>query len=91
MPRNDNEMSVDVKVDFFAFGSAIYFIMTVHEIFPELDTLEEEEEEELESRLKKGQFPTDNHVCSHITDKCWRQQYESASEIIFDLSQIKAS
>lgn len=42
MPQNDNEMSVNVKVDIFAFGSAIYFIMTGHEIFPELDTLEEE-------------------------------------------------
>ncbi|ODM23257.1 hypothetical protein SI65_00846 [Aspergillus cristatus] len=62
-----------------------------HEIFPELDTLNDEDEEELESRLAKGQFPMDNHLCSRITEKCWRQQYNSASEIIFDLSQIKTS
>lgn len=81
----------DEKYDLFAFGSAVYFIMMGHEIFPELDSLKDEDEEELESRLEKGQFPIDNHLCSHITEKCWRQQYESASEIIFDLSQIKSS
>lgn len=33
-----------VATDLFALGSAIYFIMTGHEIFPELDSLEDDEE-----------------------------------------------
>ena len=32
-----------IKTDLFALGSAIYFIMG-HEVFPELDSLEDDEE-----------------------------------------------
>ena len=33
-----------VETDIFALGSAIYFIMTGHKVFPELDSLEDNEE-----------------------------------------------
>ncbi|KAH8433040.1 uncharacterized protein LDX57_010679 [Aspergillus melleus] len=88
MPRIHGDFA-NVKTDIFALGSAIYFIMLGHEVFPELDNLEDDEQ--IASRFQSGQFPTDSHACSMITDKCWRQMYESAEEIIFDITQVQAS
>ncbi|PLN81868.1 kinase-like domain-containing protein [Aspergillus taichungensis] len=88
MPRIHGDFA-DVKTDLFALGSAVYFIMLGHEVFPELDSLEDDEQ--IASRFQSGQFPTDSHACSKITDKCWRQLYESAEDILFDISQVQAS
>ncbi|KAJ5852891.1 hypothetical protein N7534_005434 [Penicillium rubens] len=75
-----------VATDLFALGSAIYFIMTGHEVFPELDSWEDDEE--ILSRFQNGLFPNDNHPCSQITEKCWKQQYRQAAEIVSDLCFI---
>lgn len=75
-----------VATDLFALGSAIYFIMTGHEVFPELDSLEDDEE--ILSRFKYGLFPNDNHPCSQITEKCWKQQYRQAAEVVSDLTNL---
>lgn len=87
-PRVDGNYA-DVKTDIFALGSAIYSIMMGHEIFPELNSWEHEEE--IETRFGNGQFPTDTHLCFEITEKCWKQSYESAREILSDLHQIQLS
>ncbi|OQE15756.1 hypothetical protein PENFLA_c030G04835 [Penicillium flavigenum] len=79
----------EVKTDIFALGSTIYFILMSHEVFPEL--ISWEQEEEVEARFSNGQFPTDSHICSKVTAKCWQQCYESARDVIFDLSQIQLS
>jgi hypothetical protein len=60
-----------------------------HEVFPELNSWEHEEE--IEARFSNGQFPTDSHICSKVTAKRWQQCYESARDVIFDLSQIQLS
>ncbi|GIK05061.1 hypothetical protein Aspvir_009160 [Aspergillus viridinutans] len=86
MPRAHGDYA-DVKTDIFALGSAIYFIITGHEVFPELDSLEDDEE--IASRFQNGQFPTDDHACYHITEKCWKQQYETAEDIVSDILQIQ--
>ena len=86
LPRIHGDYA-DVKTDLFALGSAIYYIMTGHEIFPQLDSFEDEDE--IESRFVHGQFPADNHTCCQITEKCWKQCYESAGDIISDISQIQ--
>ncbi|KAJ5927159.1 hypothetical protein N7516_008932 [Penicillium verrucosum] len=78
-----------VATDLFALGSAIYFIMTGHEVFPELDSLEDDEE--ILSRFQNGLFPNDNHTCSQITEKCWKQQYRQAAEVISDLCLIQVT
>lgn len=78
-----------MKTDLFALGSAIYFIMTGHEVFPELDSLEDDEE--IFSRFENELFPLDNHACYHITEKCWKQQYRSAEEVVSDISLLQAS
>lgn len=79
----------EVKTDIFALGSAIYSIMTEHEVFPDLNSWEHEEE--IEVRFGNGQFPTDTHPCCKITEKCWKQRYESARDVISDLCQIQLS
>lgn len=78
-----------VKTDLFALGSAIYFIMTGHEIFPELNSLEDEDE--ILSRFQNGVFPVDKHACHRVTEKCWNQQYHSADQVISDIYLIKGS
>ncbi|KKK14358.1 hypothetical protein ARAM_007758 [Aspergillus rambellii] len=88
MPRCHGDYAC-VKTDLFALGSAIYFIMTGHEVFPELDSLDDDEE--ILSRFQNGLFPIDKHACYDITDKCWRQQYQSADDVASDLSLIQAS
>lgn len=50
-----------VKTDLSALGSAIYFIITRHEIFPELNSLDDDEE--ILSRFQNRLFLTDNHAC----------------------------
>lgn len=88
MPRCHGDYAC-VKTDLFALGSAIYFIMTGHEVFPELDSLDDEE---ILSRFQNGVFPIDSsHVCYHITEKCWKQQYKSADDVVSDLSLIQTS
>ncbi|KAJ6016303.1 hypothetical protein N7540_010894 [Penicillium herquei] len=87
MPRCHGD-DAGVKTDLFALGSAIYFIMTGHEVFPELDSWEDDEE--ILSRFQYGQFPVDKHVCCQITDKCWKQQYQSADDVVLDISMIQA-
>lgn len=77
-----------VKTDLFALGSAISFVMTGHGVFPELDSAAIEE---ILSPFQIGLFPTDNHDCIHITEKCWKQQYESADEVVSDMPLIQAS
>ena len=42
-------------------------------------------------RFQNGYFPTDDHACSKITTKCRRQLYESAEDVIFDISELQTS
>lgn len=88
MPRHHGDYAC-VKTDLFALGSAIYFIMTGHEPFPELDSFDDDEE--ILSRFENGVFPVDRHICYHITEKCWKQQYESADDVVSDLALVQAS
>lgn len=86
MPRSHGDYA-DEKTDIFALGSAIYFIMMGHELFPELDSLEDDQE--IASRFRDRRFPTEEHACSQITDKCWRQMFNSAADVIYDISRIQ--
>ncbi|CAG7920977.1 unnamed protein product [Penicillium olsonii] len=85
-PRDHGDFACE-KTDIFALGSAIFFIMTGHEVFPDLDSLADEEE--IYHRFQNGLFPSESHACSTITSKCWTQQYLSADEIIHDLSLVE--
>ncbi|KAF2844328.1 kinase-like protein, partial [Plenodomus tracheiphilus IPT5] len=74
-----------VTTDLFALGSAIYFIMMGHEVFPDLDNTDEDE---IERRFCADEFPTDQHLCCRITENCWKQFYSSAEQVLVDLKGI---
>jgi hypothetical protein len=76
-----------IRSDLFALGSAIYFIMMGHEVFSELDS--SQDEDEIERRFRAGKFPTDPHVCATIADKCWKQLYSSARQVLTDLKAVR--
>lgn len=86
LPRTNGDHA-DIKTDHFALGSAIYFIMMGHEVFPELDS--EDDDEEVEQRFRNGQFPIDPQACAMITRKCWTQQYDSSQEVVKDIIVVQ--
>lgn len=87
-PRDD-ECEATFSTDLFALGSTIYFIMTGHEVFPDIAYGEAGWDEKVRSRFSAGIFPEDSHACAHITQRCWRQQYSSADEVLEDLRSIE--
>ncbi|KAH8726046.1 kinase-like domain-containing protein [Phaeosphaeriaceae sp. PMI808] len=74
-PR-ENEFEANAKTDLFALGSTTYFIMTNHEVFPDIVGGE-------------WHFPTDSRACDIITRKCWSLQYISASEVLGDIRAVE--
>lgn len=86
LPRAHGDYA-DVETDLFALGSAIYFIMMGHEVFPELDS--DDDDEEVEQRFRNSQFPADPQACATITRKCWTQQYSSAQEVVEDIIMVQ--
>jgi serine/threonine protein kinase len=86
LPRKPADHA-SVRTDLFALGCAIYFIMMGHEVFPDLDM--SKDEDEIERRFREGDFPTDLHVCTAITAKCWKQLYLSARQVLTDLEAVR--
>lgn len=71
-----------VKEDLFALGSTIYFIITDHEPYSDLDN-----EDEVEKLYKDGVFPELSDVpLGNIIGLCWRQEAESA-KILAELAR----
>ena len=88
LPRSFGQQP-NVKTDLFALGSAIYFIMTGHEVYPDLLSHKEDDAEEIERRFREEEFPVDEQPCEEITGKCWKQQYECAQEVLQDLMDLQ--
>lgn len=86
LPRKPADHA-SVRTDLFALGSAIYFIMMGHEVFPDLD--KSKDEHEIERRFREGNFPADLHVCTVITANCWNQLYLSARQVLADLEAVR--
>ena len=85
MPRS-NPMHADRKTDIFALGSAIYHIMEGHEVYPELDAMDDDDEQLIEEKFSTGNFP--KLECSwmnSIIHKCWSGEYDSADLLLRDL------
>ena len=87
-PR-DPPRDADYKTDLFALGSNIYFIMMDHEVFPDIIYGSHCWHEQVEERFAQQQFPEDEHACGAITAKCWRQQYDSAKEVLRDILAVE--
>ena len=87
-PRDD-EFEADMKTDLFALGSTIYFIMTGHEVFPDIIGGHGGWDKEVRSRFENDIFPVDSHACDAITRKCWGRKYGSANEILIDIRAVQ--
>ncbi|KJZ71538.1 hypothetical protein HIM_09076 [Hirsutella minnesotensis 3608] len=87
-PRED-DFNATRQTDLFALGSTIHFIFTGHEVFPDIVAGEEFWDEKVRLRFVSGVFPSDNHACAEIAQKCWRQQYAAASEILEEMRAIE--
>lgn len=87
-PRED-DFEADWQTDLFALGSTIYFIVTGHEVFPDIIAGEPGWDEKVRSRFASGVFPDDPHPCAAITQKCWKRRYSSASEVLKDISAVE--
>jgi serine/threonine protein kinase len=87
MPRSDPNYA-DKKTDIFALGSAIYYIMEGHEPFPELNSLDDNDESEIIRRYTSGCFPPlRSHWVVNVVHRCWSGSYESAMEVVVDLKK----
>lgn len=89
-PRDDI-FHADVKTDIFALGCLIYFIMLSHQVYPDIIDGEEGWREKVEDRFRRQQWPLEQHLCSRITLKCWKKEYESAQEIVQDIKSLDNS
>ncbi|KAF1360880.1 kinase-like protein [Lizonia empirigonia] len=88
MPRHDKDYA-SVKTDIFALGSTIYHIVTGHQPFPELNTIDDEAV--FWDRYEQGHFPSLETISgSHIIRSCWQGEYTSASKVFEDLSSLEA-
>lgn len=73
-----------MKTDLFALGSAIYFIIMGHEVFPDLDS--DKDEEEIERRFRSSQI---SGRSARMQCKCWMQEYSSAQEVVNDIAVVQ--
>ncbi|CAI7596005.1 unnamed protein product [Penicillium glandicola] len=88
MPR-EHTYEASVRTDLFAVGSAIYHLVAGHEVFPELDNIDDERV--IYARFANGEFPKDDYVGSHIVESCWKGEYVSAAEISADIAELQAA
>jgi len=75
--------------DVFAVGSSVYEIMTGHEPYEHLDSIDDMEE--IEALIAAGKFPsTANVLAGNVIEGCWRQEYDSAKQCAKDVASIEA-
>lgn len=86
LPRKSADHA-SIRIDLFALGSTLFFIMMGHEVFPDLDGFKDEDE--ITRRFSAGEFPLDPHICASITEKCWKQLYSSAGQVWTDLEYVR--
>ncbi|CAI6335551.1 unnamed protein product [Periconia digitata] len=87
MPRPDRN-HCDRKTDIFAFGTALYFIMTGHSPFPNLDTIDDEDE--IRRQYEQCEFPCiAPYQGGEVIYKCWKGGYQSAADIMSNLIALE--
>jgi serine/threonine protein kinase len=80
---------VDHHSDLFAVGSAIYEIMTGHEPYEHLHSIDDLEE--IEALFENRKFPRTDHILAHnVIESCWRQRYDSTEQCVRELAAIEA-
>ena len=72
-----------VESEIFALGSALYFMVTGHDLFPELKQEVPEDKAEIKRRLREGKFPptSDLQILGSVVRKCWSSEYSNMAEV----------
>jgi serine/threonine protein kinase len=84
MPR-PNRNYQDRKTDIFAFGTALYFILTDELPFPELSV---DDEDEIRRRFARQDFPPLEQLPGgDVIRNCWTGVYDDASRAMVDLQR----
>jgi serine/threonine protein kinase len=84
MPR-PNRNYQDRKTDLFAFGTALYFILTDELPFPDLDV---DDEDEIRERFVRQDFPPlEKLPGGDVIRNCWTGVYDDASKLMVDLQK----
>jgi serine/threonine protein kinase len=84
MPR-PNRNYQDRKTDLFAFGTALYFILTDELPFPDLDV---DDEDEIRERFVRQDFPPlEKLPGGDVIRNCWTGVYDDASKAMVDLQR----
>jgi serine/threonine protein kinase len=84
MPR-PNRNYQDRKTDIFAFGTALYFILTDELPFPELSI---DDEDEIQRRFARQDFPPLEQLAGgDVIHNCWTGVYDDASTAMVDLQR----
>ncbi|KAB8356494.1 hypothetical protein FH972_024077 [Carpinus fangiana] len=74
------------RTDIFALGSAMYHIVHGTDPFPNLDPIQDEDA--IQERFTRGQFPNMQPGIGKIISKCWRGQFKSATDILRDIDHL---
>ena len=86
IPRPDRK-HCGRKSDMFAFGTALYYMVTGQPPFPGLDTAHDEVE--INRRFQEREFPPlDQFRSGDVLRKCWEGSYLDATEIVHDLKKL---
>lgn len=87
MPRLDEDYC-DFRTDIFALGTSMFYIITGHLPFTDVNPVEDEEE--IQRRFREGELPPlEWHCGGDVIRKCWRGNYKSAQEIVVDLQDLE--
>lgn len=67
--------------EIFALGTALYYLITCHDLWPDLR--EPEDREEIRKRIQEKDFPDTSvlPVLGNIVSRCWNVQYTSMTEV----------
>lgn len=78
---------LNIQADLFAFGSALYHMISAHTPFEGFS------DEEIDARFSRGEFPdtTSFQDVGVIVNQCWQGGYLNGKTIIADLKNISAS
>lgn len=74
-------MKISIKSEIFAFGSALWSMVTGMDLWPELEYMKDRTE--IVRRLRGGEMPdvAEMKVLGEVARKCWALEYESMQEV----------
>ena len=72
---------ITAATEIFALGTAIYYMVTGHDPWPDL--CEPEDREQIKRRIIDSDFPNtvQLHVLGDVIRKCWHLEFESMAEV----------